>query len=353
MVGEGERNGRGTEEPATAMPPAEPGSPGGPAPRAGSGQVAARGNELPVPLARRFARELAAQLFQRWEVALREQFEAELRLRVRSELRHREETGRPLRAEVAERRARKRDPWNRRYGPYGHATFEMEQALVRQSADLAEVERRMGEIRARLREMEAGRAGDATPAPQGGESKPAGRDTRADESEAVGERVPDDATAKRAGGAATGGAELALKAEDLDALAATLSTELFQPWESTLRRRFQEEIGERLEEELIHREQQAADLREEVEERQAMWEGMWSAQHPRGTATDTERWEAERRLLRQSAELAANERAVRELRERLLELGEETGGPVIIDAGPATAGPPAPDAPAPDVTERR
>ena len=99
------------------------------------------------------AGELATQLFQRWEVALQEQFREELGLRLEAELEHRAHEARVLRAEVHERRQRLDNPWRTRHGAWGHATWEVEQTIKRQAADLEQTEREIRELRERLRAL--------------------------------------------------------------------------------------------------------------------------------------------------------------------------------------------------------
>jgi DNA repair exonuclease SbcCD ATPase subunit len=100
-----------------------------------------------------FAAELATQLFQRWELALQEQFRAELGLRIEAELEHREHEARQLREEVQERQQRFDNPWPTRHGAWGHATWEMENTIRRQASELAETERQMALLRQRLQEL--------------------------------------------------------------------------------------------------------------------------------------------------------------------------------------------------------
>jgi len=102
---------------------------------------------------RALATELATQLFERWELALREQFQAELGIRLEAELEHREHEARQLRQEVQERRQRIDNPWPTRHGAWGHATWETENTVRRQAAQLAQTEREMRMLRERLREL--------------------------------------------------------------------------------------------------------------------------------------------------------------------------------------------------------
>jgi hypothetical protein len=102
---------------------------------------------------RALATELAAQLFDRWQLALQEQFQAELGIRLEAELEHREHEARQLREEVRERRQRIDNPWPTRHGAWGHATWEMENTVRRQAAQLAQTEREMRMLRQRLRDL--------------------------------------------------------------------------------------------------------------------------------------------------------------------------------------------------------
>ncbi|MGP8160664.1 MAG: hypothetical protein ACLQGJ_05505 [Candidatus Dormibacteria bacterium] len=122
--------------------------------------------------------------------------------------------------------------------------------------------------------------------------------------------------------ASPGAGAVILSAPEIRQFAGELATQLFQRWESALQQQFQAELSLRLEAELKHREHEARVLREEVQERRALWEGMWSVKHPRGLSTDTVRWEMEQTIRRQAAELAETERQMRELHERLRDLGD-------------------------------
>ena len=102
---------------------------------------------------RALAAELATQLFERWELALHEQFQAELGIRLEAELEHREHEARQLREEVRERRQRIDNPWPTRHGAWGHATWEMENTVRHQAALLAQTERETRMLRERLREL--------------------------------------------------------------------------------------------------------------------------------------------------------------------------------------------------------
>jgi hypothetical protein len=116
---------------------------------------------LGVSEIRSLATELATQLFQKWELALQEQFRAELGIRLEAELEHREHEARQLRAEVRERRQRIDNPWPTRNKAWGHATWELENTVRRQAAELAQTEREMRMLRERLREL--GHPSDGAP----------------------------------------------------------------------------------------------------------------------------------------------------------------------------------------------
>ena len=118
---------------------------------------------LASPEVRQFAAELATQLSQRWEVALQEQFRAELAVRLEAELKHQEITARTLQEEVEERRQWIENPHSKRnrHGPYGYATWQMERELTNRSVELVEMQRQMREMRERLREL-GGEIGGAT-----------------------------------------------------------------------------------------------------------------------------------------------------------------------------------------------
>jgi hypothetical protein len=111
---------------------------------------------LIVPEVRQLAAELAAELFRPWELALREQFEAEMALRLESELEHHERQAESLAGELAERRVIWEGTWTREH-PRGLTTdaakWEMEQTIRRQTAELEENERTIQEIRERLRDL--------------------------------------------------------------------------------------------------------------------------------------------------------------------------------------------------------
>jgi hypothetical protein len=119
-------------------------------------------------------------------------------------------------------------------------------------------------------------------------------------------------------------ADAGLIAPEVQQLAMQLAEEFFRPWELALREQFEAEIALRLESELEHQERQAENLAGELAERQVMFEGTWTTLHPRGSTTDTAKWEMEQTIRRQAAELDENERTMREIRERLRDLGQAT-----------------------------
>lgn len=111
---------------------------------------------LAAPEVRQFAAELATQLFQRWQAALQEQLRTELERRLAAELQHRERSGRDLAEELTDRlqwHDPTQTPVRRHWGMYSYASWEMGQIIKRQSAELAETQRQMEELRARLREL--------------------------------------------------------------------------------------------------------------------------------------------------------------------------------------------------------
>jgi hypothetical protein len=111
---------------------------------------------LVAPEVRQLAAELAEQFFRPWELALREQFEAEMALRLESEVEDHERQAESLTWELAERRVMWEGTWARGH-PRGStadtARWEMEQTIRRQTAELAENERKIQEIREHLREL--------------------------------------------------------------------------------------------------------------------------------------------------------------------------------------------------------
>ncbi|HXZ98727.1 MAG TPA: hypothetical protein VEK76_00095 [Candidatus Binatia bacterium] len=130
-------------------------------------------------------------------------------------------------------------------------------------------------------------------------------------------------------------ADVRLIASQVQQLAVELAEEYFRPWELALRDQFEAEMALRLESELEDHERQATSLTGELAERRVMWEGTWTRTHPRGTTTDTVKWEMEQTIRRQTNELAENERRIQEIRERLRELGLASGeGMVTVDAQP-------------------
>ena len=114
----------------------------------GAGPVTLGSEEI-----RHFAVELSTQLFQHWQVALQEQFRAELGLRLEAELESRQHLAEDLREEVQFRESWFDNPWPRRHGPFGFETWQMEQTIRRQSSELAQTEREMARIRDRLRHL--------------------------------------------------------------------------------------------------------------------------------------------------------------------------------------------------------
>ena len=102
---------------------------------------------------RELAVGLAAELFQRWELAMDQRFRAELQLRLEAALAHREHQARDLGEEVEQRRKWWQNPWRTRHGPYGYETWERERTLIRQTREVAEMERQITEMHDRLREL--------------------------------------------------------------------------------------------------------------------------------------------------------------------------------------------------------
>jgi hypothetical protein len=147
-------------------------------------------------------------------------------------------------------------------------------------------------------------------------ASPVGEIEQAGEHSPMEEEVP-----ASAAGTSPGGGAVILSPSEIQQFAGELATQLFERWQSALQKQFQAELSVRLEAELKHRQHEAHVLREEVQERRALWEGMWSARHPRGATTDTARWEMEQTMRRQAAELAETERQMQDLRERLRDLG--------------------------------
>lgn len=147
---------------------------------------------------------------------------------------------------------------------------------------------------------------------------------------------PDEVPSPSAFVASTGSAtNTGLIAPEVQRLAVELAEEFFRPWELALREQFEAEMALRLESELEYHEHQAETLSGELTERRVMWEGNWTRTHPRGSTTDTAKWEMEQAIRRQTAELADNERKIRELRERLRELGLPTDENIVtVDARP-------------------
>lgn len=152
--------------------------------------------------------------------------------------------------------------------------------------------------------------------------------------------------------AGTGRSELAASPE-VRRLAASLADELFSRWELAMQQQFKEELALRLKSELDHRERQAADLREEVEQRAGARFGPRGRQVV-GAADLYATWERRRTLIRQSREVAEMERQIQEMRQRLEGLGEPPEGSTLTVAadhspsGPGASGPEgAADAPSP------
>jgi hypothetical protein len=144
-----------TEGDAARAEPAPPGEvPSSSALVTSTGSAADVG--LIAPEVRQLATELAEEFFRPWELALREQFEAEMALRLESELEYHERQAESLTGELAERRVMWEGTWAREH-PRGSTAdtvrWEMEQTIRRQTAELAENERKIQEIRERLREQ--------------------------------------------------------------------------------------------------------------------------------------------------------------------------------------------------------
>ncbi len=118
-------------------------------------------------------------------------------------------------------------------------------------------------------------------------------------------------------------------------LASGLADELFQRWELAMQRRLEDELKVRLKSELDHRQQQAEDLAEELDQRTR------GAFGPGGTkiigmVDRYATWERERKLIHQSREFAEMQRQMTEMRERLRDLGvdpDESTITVQHDAG--------------------
>lgn len=130
-----------------------------------------------------------------------------------------------------------------------------------------------------------------------------------------------------------GAGAVILSSSEIRQFAGELAAQLFDRWESALQEQFQAELGVRLEAELKHREHEARQLRDEVKDRRAIWEGQWSPKHPRGLSNDYSRWEMEQTMRRQASALAETERQMMELQARLRELGYAPDGvTVTVDA---------------------
>lgn len=159
----------------------------------------------------------------------------------------------------------------------------------------------------------------------------------AGEQDSAGEQAPSSSLV-----ASAGEDTVTLTAREIPQLAGELATQLFQGWQLALQDQFRAELELRLEAELEHRQHEARLLREEVAERRAMWDGMWSIRHPRGASTDTARWEMEQTIRRQAEELAETERQMREVRERLRGLGFASDEARVTVDAPGPAAEPAP-----------
>jgi len=190
---------------------------------------------------------------------------------------------------------------------------------------------------------------EPTSVPQGApQPLPTHRDAAGAEPAPPGEVPPSSALVASTGSAADAG----LIAPEVQQLAVQLAEEFFRPWELALREQFEAEIALRLESELEHHERQAESLAGELAERRVMFEGTWTRVHPRGSTTDTAKWEMEQTIRRQATELEENERTIQEIRERLRGLGQapEESTVTVYDHGEV----PEPDgsaAPPPDVED--
>ncbi|MGP8160663.1 MAG: hypothetical protein ACLQGJ_05500 [Candidatus Dormibacteria bacterium] len=130
--------------------------------------------------------------------------------------------------------------------------------------------------------------------------------------------------------ASPGEAALTLGSGEIRQFATQLATQLFERWELALQGQFRAELGLRLEAELEHREQEARQLREEVQERQQRFDNPWPTRNGAwGHAT----WEMENTIRRQASELAETERQMTLLRQRLLELGRAPEEVTVTVAG--------------------
>jgi len=174
----------------------------------------------------------------------------------------------------------------------------------------------------------------AQPAPGVQQPAPTAEDAVGVEPAPPGEVPPSSALVARPGPAAGTG----LITPEVRQLAVQMAEELFRPWELALREQFDAEIAQRLESELEHQERQAESLAAELADRRVMFEGTWTSAHPRGSTTDTVKWEMEQTIRRQAAELEENERTLREIRERLRDLGQAPEATVTVydhDVAPA------------------
>ena len=143
----------------------------------------------------------------------------------------------------------------------------------------------------------------AQPAPGVQQPAPTAEDAVGVEPAPPGEVPPSSALVARPGPAAGTG----LITPEVRQLAVQMAEELFRPWELALREQFDAEIAQRLESELEHQERQAESLAAELADRRVMFEGTWTSAHPRGSTTDTVKWEMEQTIRRQAAELEENE----------------------------------------------
>jgi hypothetical protein len=101
-----------THRDAAGAEPAPPGEvPPSSALVASTGSAADAG--LIAPEVQQLAVQMAEEFFRPWELALREQFEAEIALRLESELEHHERQAESLAGELAERRVMFEGTWTR------------------------------------------------------------------------------------------------------------------------------------------------------------------------------------------------------------------------------------------------
>ena len=114
---------------------------------------------------------------------------------------------------------------------------------------------------------------------------------------------------------------LTMGSGEIHQLASGLADELFQRWELAMQNQFREELAIRLKSELENRQHQVQDLREEVDQRRERRFGV-DGTRVTGMADRYASWERERTLVRQSRELEAMERQMRQIQQRLSELGQ-------------------------------